>query len=96
MSNDSFTVRGVSAEARNAVKICARKAKKTQGKWLEDVILKAAKEAFSKSTDVARLEDVSDIIKEMSDRIKSLEGLYNKVEELSNLANKPWWKKIIN
>lgn len=96
MANDSFTVRGMSSEARNAVKICARKAKKTQGKWLEDVILKAAKAEVSKSTDVARLEDVSDIIKEMSDRIKSLEGLSDKVEKLSNMANRPWWKKIVN
>lgn len=94
MPKDSFTVRDVSEEAKNAVRIYARKAKKTQGKWLEEIILKAAKETFSKTTDVARLEDVSDIIKEMSDRIKGLESLSDKVEELSNRANKPWWRRL--
>lgn len=95
MANDSFTVRGMSVEARNAVKICARKAKKTQGKWLDDVVLRAAKESVSKKTEIAKPEDVSDIIKEMSDRIKSLENMSNKVEELSHMASRPWWKKII-
>lgn len=95
MANDSFTVRGMSAEARNAVKICARKAKKTQGKWLDDVVLRAAKESVSKKTEIAKPEDVSDIIKEMSDRIKGLENLSDKVDKLSHMANQPWWKKII-
>jgi hypothetical protein len=96
MSNDSFTVRGLSIEAKNAIKICARKAKKPQGKWLDDVILKAAKESVSRRTEVAKPEDVSDIIKEMSDRIKAIENKSDKVEELYNLLKRPWWKKILN
>jgi uncharacterized protein YoxC len=96
MSNESFTVRGFSAEARNAVKICARKAKKTQGKWLEEVVLQAAKDMMGKKTEVARPEDVFDIIKKMSDDLEAVKKMSNKVDELSNRLNKPWWKKIID
>jgi hypothetical protein len=96
MASDSFTVRGLSAEARNAVKICSRKAKKTQGEWLNGVILKAAKESVAKKTEIARPEDVSDIIKEMSDRLKAVESQSDKVEEMYDLLKRPWWKKILN
>lgn len=95
MSSRIITVRGVSIEAQNALKICAKKANKTQGKWLEGVILQAAKEMVSKKQEVARPDDVLDIIKQMSDKISAMEKMSDKIDELSNRLDMPWWRRIV-
>ena len=94
MNSRTITVRGVSVEAQNALKICAKKAGKPQGKWLESVILQAAKDMVSKKQEVARPDDVLDVIKKMSDKLADMEKMSNKLDELSDRISKPWWKRL--
>ncbi len=90
-----ITVRGVSMEASNALKICSKRDNKTQGQWLDYVILNAAKTSSMKKKDIAKPEDVSDIIQKMYDKISDFQKMSDKIDELSDRVNKPWYKRIV-
>lgn len=84
-------IRGVDIEAINAVSMAAKKSKKRLGQWLSEVILKAAKETLTKTTEVAKPEDVRDVLKEFVERFESRQ---EKLEKQLQMLGEPWHKRV--
>ena len=83
---DSWQVRGVTQEARNAAKMAARRCNEFVGAWVCRNILEAAQRDLGAKREVARPEDLHDTLKKMNDR---LEQLAAKIEQREN--SKSWF-----
>lgn len=72
--NDSWSIRGVSPETRQAAKRAARKSGQTLGAWLDDQIRLAATQKLSEGALVkSGGEDTQDAINAILERLTALE-----------------------
>lgn len=71
-------------ETRIAVTKAAKRANIPLNTWINKTLAQTSQEALKGKHEVARPDDVMDVIKQMAD----------KIDMLSVQVNKPWWKKI--
>lgn len=71
-------------ETRISVTKAADRQQKSLNAWIDIALLKASREVLVGKKEVAKPEDVMDVIKQMSD----------KIDKMSDKVNKPWWKRI--
>lgn len=71
-------------ETRISVTKAADRQQKSLNAWIDMALLKASREVLVGKKEVAKPEDVIDVIKQMS----------NRLDNLSKEVNKPWWKRI--
>lgn len=86
-----MVIRSVDIEAINAANMAAKKEKKRIGQWVSEVFLKAAQERLTKTTEVAKPEDVRDVLK---DFMKHFEEKHERLERQLEMLNEPWHKKV--
>lgn len=72
-------------ETRIAVTKAAEREKIALNEWINTALHEAARETLTGKREVAKPEDVMDVIKQMAD----------KLNELSDKVNEPWWKRIV-
>ena len=88
---DAWTIRGITSEAKNAAKMASKKADEFLGSWLSRKIIEAAHQDVTKKKDIAKQEDVYDILIKLSDRFdKEISTLHKSIEEVKQ---KPNWLK---
>lgn len=71
-------------ETRIAVTKAAERDNVNLNEWINEVLLKEARGVLTGKREIAKPEDVLDVIKGMAD----------KLDKLSSEVNKPWWKRI--
>lgn len=71
-------------ETRVAVTKAATRANIPLNDWLDKVLIQTSREALTGKQEIAKPDDVLDVIKQMAD----------KIDKLTDKVNKPWWKKI--
>lgn len=86
-----MVIRSVDIEAVTAANMCAKKAKKRIGQWVSEIFLKAAKEELTKKTEVAKPEDVRDVLK---DFVKKLEDVGDDLKKVTVRLEEPWHKRF--
>lgn len=67
----TWTIRGVNAETRNAVRLAARRTRMTQGEWVDMALMKVASEEL-KEPSVPALP-VEDVLSKIMDRLEVME-----------------------
>jgi hypothetical protein len=80
----NWMIRKFPIEVRSAVLMAAKKQGKSIPEWSAPVLLVEAQRQLTGKQEIAKPEDVADVLKEV----------FNKLEELSNKVNKPWWQKL--
>ncbi len=109
---ESWKIRGVSHEARNAAKMAAQKHKESLGSWISRRILEAAQDDLTgKKTQVARPEDVATLLQTLSQRIESkvdalgtnldarlyqAETHIQSLEATKATQRRPWFQFVVN
>lgn len=73
-------------ETRVAVTKSAEREKMPLNDWIGNALLEASRDVLSAKREVAKPEDVMDVIKNMADKI-------DKLSDRVNESNKPWWKR---
>ena len=92
-----WAVRGVSHEARNAAKMTASKANQSMGFWLSRMILEAAhSELKGDKTQVARQEDVFNILENLSNKLEKEMSDLRQELNLVNNQKKSWIQIVFN
>jgi hypothetical protein len=71
-------------ETRSSATKAAERSGKAINVWLDTALLEASRGELTKKREVAKPEDVMDVIKALSD----------KMDKITEEVNKPWWKKI--
>ena len=96
-SESIWAVRGVSHEARNAAKMTASKTNQSMGLWLSRVILEAAhSEVKGNKTQIARQEDVFNILEDLSNKFeKELSDIRQELEQV-NTKKRSWIQVVFN
>lgn len=74
-------------ETRIAVDKAAKRENRNLSDWINAALLKEAQGVLTAKREVAKPEDVMDVIKSMAEK---LDRLSDKVNE----RNKPWWRKF--
>lgn len=72
-------------ETRISVTKAAERNKVSLNDWIDRALLNASREVLTEKREVAKPEDVMDVIKNMAE----------KLDKLSDKVNKPWWKRIV-
>lgn len=72
-------------ETRIAVTKAAERDKVSLNEWINRVLNDAARETITGKRDIAKPEDVLDLLQQMAERI----------DKVAKDMNKPWWKKVI-
>jgi predicted HicB family RNase H-like nuclease len=72
-------------ETRISVSKAAQRQNKNLNAWIDNVLLSASRDVLQGKKEVAKPEDVMDVIKQMAD----------KIDKLSDKVNKPWWKRMV-
>ena len=75
-------------ETRASVTKAAERNSVTLNDWIDKALLNASRDVLLGKREIAKPEDVMDVIKNMAEKIDNLSSKVNEV-------NKPWWKKII-
>ena len=70
-------------ETRIAVTKAAERNNVNLNEWINEALLKEARGVLTGKRDIAKPEDVMDVIKDMAE----------KLAELSNKVDRPWWKR---
>lgn len=73
-------------ETRISVTKAAERQQKSLNAWIDKALLDASRGELMQKREVAKPEDVMDVIKQMSE----------KIDKIKEEVNKPWWKKINN
>lgn len=73
-------------ETRISVTKAAERQHKSLNAWIDKALLDASRGELTQKREVAKPEDVMDVIKQMSE----------KLDKIKEEVNKPWWKKINN
>ena len=69
-------------ETRISVTKAAGRQQKSLNTWIDSALLKASREVLVGKKEVAKPEDVMDVIKQMAE----------KLDKITEKVNKPWWK----
>lgn len=89
----TWAIRQIPREVITAANMAAKKERKTLGKWLTNVILEAAKAGLAKKSEIARPEDVSNILQQLYERQEKLLERQAKTEKALEEMQRPWWKR---
>jgi len=88
IASDTWTVRGVSAETRSAVKKAARRSGMTVGAWLDQEMRLAASQ---------KLTEAVPVVQEGQDTSEAMKAILERLERLENRsAGQPpasWWRR---
>jgi hypothetical protein len=87
-----WTIRGISIEARSAAQKAAEKGNEFIGSWISRKLLEAAQNDLTAKKEVARPEDVQDILLKMhsnfSDEVSRLSHKIDKLSERRSLLKR--------
>lgn len=81
----NWMIRNFPIEVKSAVNMAAKKQRKSIPEWVSPILLIEAQNQLTGKQEIAKPEDVADVLKEV----------FNKLEELSNKVNKPFWMKLL-
>jgi hypothetical protein len=71
-------------ETRISVTKAAERQQKSLNEWIDKALLDASRNVLVGKREVAKPEDVMDVIKQMAE----------KIDKLSDKVDKPWWKRM--
>jgi hypothetical protein len=71
-------------ETRTSVTKAAEREGNNLNTWIDNALLNASREVLVGKKEIAKPEDVMDVIKQMAE----------KIDKLSDKVNMPWWKRI--
>jgi len=72
-------------ETRISVTKAAERNGANLNEWIDKTLLKESREVLMGKREIAKPEDVMDVIKNMAE----------KLDKLSDKVDKPWWKRIV-
>jgi len=71
-------------ETRISVTKAAERQQKSLNEWIDKALLDASRDVLVGKREVAKPEDVMDVMKQMAE----------KIDKLSDKVDKPWWKRM--
>ncbi len=71
-------------ETRISVTKAAERQQKSLNEWIDKALLDASRDVLVGKREVAKPEDVMDVMKQMAE----------KIDKLSDKVNQPWWKRM--
>jgi len=71
-------------ETRSSVTKAAERQSMPLNEWIDKALLTASREVLVGKREVAKPEDVMDVIKQMAE----------KLDKITEKVNKPWWKRL--
>ena len=72
-------------ETRISVTKAAERNRDNLNEWIDKALLDASRDVLVGKREIAKPEDVMDVIKKMAE----------KLDKLSDKVDKPWWKRIV-
>ena len=96
-NDNSWTIRGINQEVRNAARMAAKKSRCSLGVWLSRKITEAAQEdLIHQSKAIVRKEDVLDILENLSDKFdKNFLALQSEIDSMKS-RKKSWLQNLFN
>jgi len=84
--SNPWTIRGITMEARNAAQMAAKKNNEFVGSWISRIILEAAQNQLTAKQEVARPEDVQDMLSTI--KLEFLEEIKNINTRISAISQR--------
>lgn len=78
-------------ETRIAVTKAAERNAVSLNEWINEALIKESRGVLTGKREIAKPEDVMDLIKGMADKMNEV---IVRVNEVGDKVNKPWWRRI--